>query len=134
MQMGDIRNNKLFINAVRVVFITWIILVLVFSLISFPEGNGTSNKWLISSSKVEVHVVAYFIGAFLFYYVLNIRKHKFLFLVGIVVFLFGVILEIVQIWLPSRAFNPMDIAANGVGVVTFILIWSVYSYFKLDSD
>jgi len=124
-------NKKLLRYVINVVFITWIIAVAVFSFISFPEGNGTSDKWVFSSSRAELHAAAYFIGAFLFYYVLNIRKHKFLFLVGILVFLFGLLLEIVQIWLPSRSFNPMDIAGNGMGVVAFILIWSVYSYFKL---
>lgn len=102
--MGDIRNNKLFISIIRAVFLTWIIVVAVLSLISFPEGNVTSDKWLINSSRAEVHAAAYFIGALLCFYSFRLEGIGFVILAGIGVFLFGVIFEIVQIWLPYRAF------------------------------
>lgn len=59
--MGDFRNNKLFINIVRAFFISGIIVVTVLYLVSFPEGNSTSDNWLISSSRAEIHAAAYFI-------------------------------------------------------------------------
>lgn len=126
--MGDIRNNKLFINTIRVVFITWIIVVAVLSLVYF-SGSNDNSKWLVSSSRAEVHAAAYFIGALLCFYSFRLKGIGYVILAGIGVFLFGVIFEIVQIWLPSRAFNPMDIAANGAGVVLFVILWSGFSYF-----
>jgi len=93
----SIRNNKLFIKTVRIVFITWIIVVTVLSLISFPEGNGTSDKWLISSSRAQVHAVAYFIGALLCFYSFRLEGIGYVILAGIGVFLFAMIFEVVQI-------------------------------------
>ena len=127
--MGDVRNNKLFINTVRVVFILWIILVSVLSLVYF-NGSNDNSKWLVSSSRAEVHAAAYFIGALLCFYSFRFEGVGFVILAGIGVFLFGVIFEIVQIWIPYRAFNPMDIAANGAGAGLFVILWSVFLYFS----
>lgn len=127
--MGDTRNNKLFINIVRVVFILWIIVVAMLSLVSFSRSDDNS-KWLISASRAELHAAAYFIGAVLCFYSFRLEKVGFVILAGIGVFLFGVIFEVVQIWLPYRAFNPMDIAANGLGAGLFVILWSVFLYFS----
>lgn len=127
--MGDIKNNKLFINIVRVVFILWIIVAAVLSLVYF-SGSNDNSKWLISSSRAEIHAAAYFIGAVLCFYSFRLKGIGYVILAGIGVFLFGVIFEIVQIWLPSRAFNPMDIVANGAGAGLFVILWSVFLYFS----
>jgi VanZ family protein len=69
--------------------------------------------------------VGYFVAVVLFYLaykkdsVLSILYSCFL------IFLFSVVLEIVQLYLPYRTFNPVDIAANGVGIVFFAIIWMV---------
>ncbi len=118
--MGTIRNNKLFINTVRVVFITWIIVVVILSMVSFSKSDD-NNNWLFSSSRADVHAAAYFIGAFLCFYSFRLKGVGFVFLAGIGVFLFGVIFEVVQIWIPYRTFNPMDVVANGVGAGLFII-------------
>lgn len=128
--MGDFRNSKLFINTIRAFFSTWIIVLIVLSLISLPEANGTSDKWLISSSRAEVHAVAYFIGAVLCFYSFRLRGIGFVILAGIGVFLFGVIFEVAQLWIPYRTFNPMDIVANGAGAGLFIISLSVFLYFS----
>ena len=64
--MREIRNNKVFINTVSLVFITWIIVVTVLSFVSFSRSDD-NNNWLFSSSKAEVHAAAYFRGAVLFF-------------------------------------------------------------------
>lgn len=122
--MGNI-NNKLFISIVRVVFLTWIIVVAVLSLVYF-NGSNDNSKLLVSSSRAEVHAVAYLIGAVLCFYSFQLEGIGFVILAGVGVFLFGVIFEVVQIWIPYRAFNPMDIAANGAGVGLFIILWSAF--------
>ena len=105
--MGDIRSNKLFINIVRVVFILWIIVVAVLSSISFSKSENNS-KWLISSSRAEIHAAAYFIGAVLCFYSFRLEGVGFVILAGIGVFLFGVIFEVVQRWLSYRTFKLMS--------------------------
>lgn len=92
------------------------------SLVPFPEGNGTSDKWLISSSRAEVHAAAYFIGALLCFYSFRLEGIGFVILAGIGVFLFGVLFEVIQIWIPYRTFNPMDIVDNGAVVSLFVIM------------
>ena len=43
--------------------------------------------------------------------------------------MFSVVLEIVQLWVPARTFNSVDIAANGLGVGFFVLVWAVNQRF-----
>ena len=42
------------------------------------------------------------------------------------IFMFGVVLEFVQFYLPYRTFNPVDIAANGGGVCLFLVMWAAF--------
>jgi len=123
--MGEIRKNKLLINTARVVFISWIIVVTVLSFVSFSRSDDNNNL-LFSSSRAEVHAVAYFIGAVLCFYSFRLEGIGFVLLAGIGVFIFGVIFEVVQLWIPYRTFNPMDIVANGAGAGLFIILWLVF--------
>lgn len=42
---------------------------------------------------------------------------------GLLVFGYSVVLEGVQAFLPHRTFNPYDIVGNGMGVSLFVIIW-----------
>jgi VanZ family protein len=44
---------------------------------------------------------------------------------GLLIFLFSVVLEIVQFYLPYRTFNVYDVVANGVGILSFFIIWMI---------
>ena len=126
--MGTVRNNKLFVYTIRVAFISWIIIVTVLSL--FYISRSDDNNILLIDSKVEVHAVAYFMGALMCFYSFKFEGIRFVILVGIGVFLLGVIFEVVQLWIPYRTFNPMDVVANGVGVVIFMILWSILFYYS----
>lgn len=128
MRMGTVRNNKLFVYTIRVAFISWIIIVTVLSL--FYISRSDDNNILLIDSKVEVHAVAYFMGALMCFYSFKFEGIRFVILVGIGVFLLGVIFEVVQLWIPYRTFNPMDVVANGVGVVIFMILWSILFYYS----
>ena len=41
------------------------------------------------------------------------------------IFLYSMVLEVVQFYLPYRTFNWWDIAANGVGILSFVVVWVV---------
>ena len=47
----------------------------------------------------------------------------YIWLSGLLIFVYSVVLEFVQFFLPYRTFNPYDIMGNGIGVGAFCLIW-----------
>ncbi len=108
------------IHIVRVSFALWVLASVILSFIYF-NGNDSSLV-IVSSSRAEVHVVYYFMGAFLFFHSFRFEGMGFVIFAGTSVFLLGVILEVVQIWVPHRTFNPLDIAANGAGVGLFVIL------------
>ena len=46
----------------------------------------------------------------------------FIWISGLLIFLFSVVLEVVQFYLPYRTFNVYDLVANGVGVLLFVIV------------
>ena len=44
---------------------------------------------------------------------------------GLLIFLFGVVLEVVQFYLPCRTFNVYDVVGNLVGILSFVFIWAM---------
>ncbi|HUT44033.1 MAG TPA: VanZ family protein [Desulfobacterales bacterium] len=58
----------------------------------------------------------------------------FIWMSGLLIFLFSVVLEVVQFYLPYRTFNVYDVVANGIGIGTFCLISFVWTfYYKMNS-
>jgi len=128
------------------IFIVWIVVIAVLSII--PHANGGLSFKLTESGMV-LHFGAYFVGTALFFWafikdpqitpvpspgatgqaqITRIRKDTLFFILipSFTIFLYSVVLEFVQLYLPYRTFNPMDIAANGVGVVFFVGCWVVF--------
>ena len=50
-------------------------------------------------------------------------KFTFIWMSGLLIFLFGVVLEVVQFYLPYRTFNVYDVVGNGVGILALVFIW-----------
>ena len=114
---------------IRIIFLIWILVIAVSSFVPHLNIKGITLICLISSSRVEVHFIAYFIGALLCYYAFKFSGITSIFLSGFLVFLWGVVLEIVQIWIPYRNFNPADMVANALGIVAFVFIWTIFACF-----
>jgi len=53
------------------------------------------------------------------------RNISFVVWAGLLIFLYSVILEVVQFYLPYRTFNVYDVVANGAGMVIFVIVWMV---------
>ena len=51
----------------------------------------------------------------------------YIWLCGLVIFGYSVLLEFAQLFLPYRTFNPYDIFGNGIGVGAFCLIFLALS-------
>ena len=66
-----------------------------------------------------LHAVGYFVAAFLFYLVLSEKQNGKMILILLILFGCGIVFEIVQGYLPKRTYNPLDIAANGLGLAAF---------------
>jgi len=97
-----------------------------------PRANDDGMLSLkLTNSGMVMHFVAYFVGSALIYWA---HKRHTLFSIlfsSFTIFLYSVILEIVQLYLPYRTFNPVDIAANGFGVLFFIIIWTVFKGIRI---
>ena len=79
----------------------------------------TAGKALNFGSGFYLHAVGYFIAAFLFYLVLSEKQNGKMILILLILFGCGILFEIAQGYLPKRTYNPMDIAANGLGLAAF---------------
>ena len=121
--------NKLKVLLLWAVFSLWVLVLIAASLVpdSLLVGDFLGNQ---SGSRLVEHAVAYFIGALMCFYSFRLIGIRFVLLAGMGVFLFGVIFEVVQIWIPYRTFNPKDMVANGVGAGLFMIIWSSFFIYQ----
>lgn len=106
----------------RSLFILWVIAVTALSVISYPDKSNFVLFVTFSSSGFVLHCCAYFLGMLLCSMAFNKKSTSFVLWTGGVVFLYSMVLEGVQLYLPYRTFNPYDVVANGVGVFVFVLI------------
>ena len=106
-----------------ILFIIWVVVITTLSVIPYSEKGSVSFK--LTESRMFLHFAAYFVGAALFYWAFR-KNAVFSILFSIfTIFLYSVVLEIVQLYLPYRTFNPIDIAANGFGIIFFSLVWAI---------
>ena len=107
----------------NLVFVTWIAAIVALSIIPYSK-NGVAFFKLTESGMV-LHFVGYFVASSLCYWAFRKDTLFFILFSCFSIFLFSVVLEIVQLYLPYRVFNPMDIAANALGIFFFVAIWMV---------
>ena len=119
----------------RIVFIVWIVTVAALSVMPHTKGDGLISAKLTKSGFV-MHVMAYFMGMLFCYFaygnkyaglsIPHTRPRKdifFILLAGLLIFLYSIVLEVVQLYLPYRTFNVYDVVGNGVGVLLFVVGW-----------
>ena len=130
----NIRSNPF--NAIKIfkisLLILWLSLITFTSLVDYSSVKVSGEPLNIGSGFYQ-HVIGYFIAAFLFYLVMPENQH--IKMIVIILFLFGcgIIFEIIQGYLPKRTYNPMDIVANGLGLVVFYVCYNFKSYLKSPS-
>ena len=109
-------------NAIKIfkisLLILWLSLITFTSLVDYSSVK-TAGKALNFGSGFYLHAIGYFIAAFLFYLVLSEKQNGKMMLILLILFGCGILLEIAQGYLPKRTYNPMDIAANGLGLAAF---------------
>jgi len=113
----------------RVMFVLWAMAVVVLSVISYPGSKDLLMSVKLTSSGFVVHGIAYFVGVLLCYWSFDKKNISFVLWTGLLIFLFGVVLEVVQLYLPCRTFNVYDVVGNGVGIGIFCLISFAWTYY-----
>ena len=111
-----------------ILFIIWVVAITTLSVM--PNSRNGAVSFKLTESGLVVHFIAYFVGSALIYWAIRKDTLFSILFSCFSIFMFGVVLEIVQFYLPYRTFNPVDIAANGLGIGFFIICWMVFKGMK----
>lgn len=103
----------------RTLLSVWLFAVTVLSLIPAPE-------WAGDIPDKAMHYCVYLFTAFIAFTAYNKTDLQALFISNTGVFLYSLIIEVLQFFLPYRDFSVMDMMANAAGIITFTLIGAVY--------
>ena len=101
----------------RILFVLWIAAVAALSVISHPGSNDLLISVKLTSSGFVMHGIACFVGMLLCFLAFDAKNISFVVWAGLLVFIYSVVLEVVQFYLPYRTFNVYDIVGNGIGVI-----------------
>ena len=104
-----------------ILFIIWVVAITAPSVV--PYSNNVAISFKLTESGMVVHFMAYFVAAVLFYWAYGKDTLFSILFSGFSIFMFSVVLEIVQFHLLYRTFNPIDIAGNACGILFFIFVW-----------
>ncbi len=101
-----------------------LVAIIIASVLPLSSATKTGSLYTIGIDKI-IHFLAFLfvtILALVAYFPLSLWKIA---RVIVYVVLFGVTIEIIQLVIPYRTFNPLDIVANLFGVLFGALMWLV---------
>jgi glycopeptide antibiotics resistance protein len=108
----------------KIFFFCWLFAITFISLVDYSSISGLdllkgfgTGFWL--------HAIGYFIAGLLFILAFGKKDQTHLLSALAALFLLGVLFEFAQLHIPSRSFNPVDIAANGLGLVAFYVCYNL---------
>jgi surface polysaccharide O-acyltransferase-like enzyme len=102
----------------KILFFSWLLAIAFFSLVDYSSISRIGlSKGL--GTGFYLHILFYFIAAVLSFFAMNKQQNKKMILILLMLFVAGVIFEIVQAYIPNRTYNPWDIVGNGLGLVFF---------------
>ena len=106
----------------KIVFFVWLFAIIFFSLVDYSSvsGPGLSQGF---GTGFWLHLIVYFMAGLLFILAFGKKAQTYLLIALIFLFLLGVLFEIAQLRIPKRTFNPVDIAANGLGLIVFYVCY-----------
>jgi len=114
-------------SIIKSVFYAYLLLLVCLSLLIGGPDNEENiiHKLSITDSGFFLHVAAYFVASVLGVQAINEKQLTKIILILVLIFFYGFLLEIVQIFHPHRTFNIYDVLANGVGIVVYGIIYRV---------
>ena len=132
-------EEKRMANGVRWLFWGWLIMVLILNVV--PFGNETNRS--LSSNKLfkfrldyVVHSLTFLVFAWIWVFgkikdVCWFESYEVLKFGGIV-FVSAMVIELLQIFVPYRTFNPMDMIANLFGaILTLLCVFISHRLYRL---
>jgi hypothetical protein len=106
----------------KTLFFFWLFAITFISLVDYSSMSGLglakgfgTGFWL--------HAAGYFIAGLLFILAFGKKGQAYLLIALTALFLLGLLFEAAQLHIPKRSFNPLDIAANGLGLVVFYVCY-----------
>ena len=108
----------------KILFFSWLSAITFVSLVDYSSisGLGLSKGF---GTGFWLHLIGYFIAGLLFILAFGKKGQAYLLIALTALFLLGVLFEIAQLRIPKRSFNPVDIAANGLGLVVFYVCYNL---------
>jgi hypothetical protein len=108
----------------KILFFSWLFAITFISLVDYSSisGLGLSKGF---GTGFWLHLIGYFIAGLLFILAFGEKSQAYLLIALTALFLLGVLFETAQLHIPSRSFNPVDIAGNGLGLVVFYVCYNL---------
>jgi hypothetical protein len=113
----------------KILFFSWLSAITFISLVDYSSISGLGLSKAFGSG-FWLHAVGYFMAGLLFILAFGQKRQAYLLIALSALFLLGVLFEIAQLRIPKRSFNPVDIAANGLGLVVFYVCYHFRRYLK----
>lgn len=114
----------------KTVFIIWMLLLTVFSVLpDFNSGAIRLTSYKLTSSGFFIHL--FLIAAFLCSTAFKQSSFNIILISGVIIFFYSILFELIQIFLPYRTFNYYDILANFVGIALGSIIFVTYSKYTV---
>ena len=123
----NINYHMIRITLIRALLVIFLMGITILSVVPDSNDYGIASLRLTRSGMI-LHIIAYFMVSLLWCLSFKMRSIKGVLLSGFIIFGYSFILELIQFYLPTRTFNPIDIAANAAGILFFVLIWIVSSH------
>jgi glycopeptide antibiotics resistance protein len=108
----------------KILFFSWLSAITFISLVDYSSISGLGLSKAFGTG-FWLHAIGYFIAGLLFILAFGKKSQAFLLIALTALFLLGVLFEIAQLHIPKRTFNPVDIAANGLGLVFFYVCYNL---------
>ena len=108
----------------KILFFFWLSAITFVSLVDYSSigGMGLSKGF---GTGFWLHAVGYFIAGLLFILAFGKKRQTDLLIALTALFLLGTLFEIAQLHIPQRSFNSIDIAANGLGLISFYVCYNL---------
>ena len=104
----------------KIIFFFWLFAIAFFSLVDYSSISGVGLSQGFGTG-FYLHIIIYFIAAVLSFLAMNRKQNRKMILILLMLFVCGVVFEILQAYIPNRTYNPWDIVGNGLGLVAFYI-------------
>jgi len=108
----------------KILFFSWLFAITFTSLVDYSSTSGLGLSKGFGTG-FWLHAVGYFIAGLLFILAFGKKSQTYVLIALTALFLLGILFEIAQLHIPKRSFNSIDIAANGLGLISFYVCYNL---------